>query len=272
MATIGIFDSGIGGLTVLRALHHALPHESFDYLGDTARLPYGSKSPETIRRYLAQNIQFLRKLQVKALIVACNSASTVIDSDHWHGLPLYGVIEPGARAALQVSKTRRIGVLGTRATVASRAYLNALHRLDPDVHVVQQACPLLVPLVEEGWEDDPVTEAILKRYLDDMHAHGLDTLILGCTHYPVLKPALRRLLGDEMHLVDSAQVMAQRLREDLANGRISPGQVDAPHHSVDNDRQPSRIWTTDDAATFREVGARILGPNTHIQWQHADLY
>ncbi len=261
LAAIGIFDSGIGGLTVLKALREAIPEESFLYLGDTARLPYGTKSPRTIRHYLAQNIGFLRELGVKAIVVACNSASSVLDSDRWDGLPIYGVILPGAAKAAAATRNRRVGVLGTRATVESGAYARALRALDPGLAVVQQACPLLVPLVEEGWEAEPVTRTVLARYLAYPLEQKIDTLILGCTHYPVLKPMIQEVAGADIRLVDSARAVAHRVRDDLQRGLFPAA-----------DREPStRIWTTDLSDAFRQVGTRILGPCPVEGWRLADL-
>lgn len=261
LSAIGIFDSGVGGLTVLQALKNALPGESFVYLGDTARLPYGSKSPETIRRYLSQNIGFLEDFGVKALVVACNSASSVLVEDRWDGTPIYGVIQPGARAAVNASRRGCIGVLGTHATVDSGAYVTALQECRPDLQIVQKACPLLVPLVEEGWDDDPVTTSILERYLREPLDAGVDTLILGCTHYPVLKKQIAEIAGPDIFLVDSARVIAQQLKTDLESGKIA----------AERGAGEINIWTTDAKKIFRDVGARILEP-LHIQnWALADL-
>lgn len=261
MPTIGIFDSGIGGLTVLRALRGLLPNESYNYLGDTARLPYGSKSPETIRRYLSQNIDFLEHMGVKALVVACNSASTVLREDHWAGRPIYGTIKPGAARAAASTRNGRIGILGTRATVASSAYVTALKQIDPNLETIQQACPLLVPLVEEGWIDDAVTRSVLERYLTSIQEAEVDTLILGCTHYPTLKPLIRQILGPHIALVDSAEAIADLILADLAAGRI--------RHA--NESPKTRVWTTDIGETFQQVGARILDPFAIDEWSLADI-
>ena len=213
---IGLFDSGIGGLTVLRTLLSQLSQESFIYLGDTARLPYGNKSAATIERYLVQNIKFLKAQGVKAIVVACNSASTVLlDRTHDFGVPIYNVIEPGAAAAVKASTDKRIGVLGTRATVAAQSYLNLLKKLDPAVTVFSQACPLLVPLVEEGWGNIRLTRDIIRHYLHPVLDHGIDTLILGCTHYPLLKSAITQVVGKKIRLVDSAENCAIAVRRFL---------------------------------------------------------
>jgi glutamate racemase len=221
---IGFFDSGLGGLTVLRRVRELHPNENWIYLGDTARLPYGTKSPDTIRRYSLANILQLQKLGVKAVVVACNSASSTLDSLHLDRLdvPVYNVIEPGAEAALAASETRRIGVLGTRATVQSKAYVRALHLRDPQVLVYQQAAPLLVPLVEEGWEDDPVTNLIIYRYVQPLIAAQIDTLIMGCTHYPALTAGLQRAVGSDIRLVDSAEAIGRQLEKDFHSLRLKP--------------------------------------------------
>jgi glutamate racemase len=210
--SIGIFDSGLGGLTVLKVLAEKFPHESFCYLGDIARLPYGNKSPETIRRYGLQTLQFLRDQNVKALIIACNSASTVfLGEKEFEGIPLLNVIEPGSAAALKVSKDKKIAVLGTSATIRSHAYEQTLKRLDPETIVIEQACPLLVPLVEEGFVQDPITELVAERYLAQIKKEKIKTVILGCTHYPVLKPDLKKVLGPDVQLVESGEVLSEQL-------------------------------------------------------------
>lgn len=249
---IGLFDSGIGGLTVLKHLISAFPRESFVYLGDTARLPYGTKSPETIERYLVQNVQYLISRDVKAIIVACNSASTVLlTKNATFTIPVYNVIEPGAEAALKASTNRRIGVLGTRATVQAEAYVKALKKIDPDVYVVQQACSLLVPLVEEGWEDDPLTNLVIHRYVHPILDHGVDTLILGCTHYPALESGMRRVVGPHIQLIDSPAAIASQLAEDFKNGVLG----------VSSERRPLKLLTTDASPSFAEVATRLMRPH-----------
>lgn len=261
LSFIGIFDSGIGGLTVLKALKGQLEDESFTYLGDTARLPYGSKSPRTIRHYLEQNIRFLEGPGVKALVVACNSASSVLNEDYWDGIPIYGVIKPGSTAALRVTRNGHIGVLGTRATVESGAYVTALREMDPKIKITQQACPLLVPLVEEGWVKDSVTNQVLERYLKEPLNAGVDTLILGCTHYPVLKDSIAAIVGPDIKLVDSAEVITEQLGADLLSGKISPERGPGTTH----------IWTTDTNHAFQEVGRSILEPLHIDEWGLADI-
>lgn len=254
---IGFFDSGIGGLTVLRAVREKLRHENFIYLGDTARLPYGTKSPETIRKYTEQNIAALERLGVKAVVIACNSASTSILAGKENrtpvssGVPLFNVIEPGAEAALAVSKSKRIGILGTRATVQSGAYVKAIHALAPKAEVFQQPAPLLVPLVEEGWENDPLTNLVIYRYLAPLQAQSIDTLVLGCTHYPALQDGIARVLGAGIVLVDSAHAIADRIAADLASGQI------APHRA--GGTGSLELYATDAASSTIETARRLIG-------------
>jgi glutamate racemase len=228
MDAIGVFDSGVGGLTVLKALQNHWPHENFVYLADTARLPYGSKSLHTIHHYAEQNIRFLMKYGVKAVIVACNSASTaILEQPLSMELPVFNVVQPGARKAVEASASRRIGVLGTRATVLSEAYPHAIRRLVPDAEVFQQPCPLLVPLVEEGWLDDPITNLVVYRYLGGLMTQNIDTLILGCTHYPALRRCIEKVAGKTMQLVDSSMGLVEDLENSglLKSDRSQKGHV-----------------------------------------------
>lgn len=250
-APLGVFDSGIGGLTVARALFERLPGESVIYFGDTARVPYGPKSPETVRRYSAEILAFLLKRGVKAVVVACNT-STAHALTHLQTLapvPVVGVIEPGARAAVAATKTGTIGVIGTAGTIASGAYERAIQALRPDARVHAQACPLFVPLVEEGWFDHPAAELIAREYLEPLKQAGVDVLVLGCTHYPLLKPLLARVMGSGVTLVDSAEETAKAVAAELeGRGLLSPG---GSHEH--------RFVVSDDEPHFRKVGARFLG-------------
>jgi glutamate racemase len=269
---IGLFDSGIGGLTVLKALANELPQESFIYLGDTARLPYGSKSPVTIEKYLWQNIRFLKSLNVQAVVVACNTASTVLLEPPLGGgrdvsvplnLPIYNVIEPGSAKAVASSSTGRIGVLGTRATVAAQAYVRAIQKIQPSAEVFQQASPLLVPLVEEGWENDPLTNLIVYRYVQELLKKNIDTLILGCTHYPVLSQSIRRAVGPNVALVDSAQAIAEQLKKDLKEGKFRSSASGSP--------RVIRLLATDTSTNFAEVASRLLDPLDVQQLESVDI-
>ncbi len=277
-ASIGLFDSGVGGLTVLRAIRETLPSENFIYLGDTARLPYGSKSPETIQKYLDQNIRFLRERGVKAVIVACNSASSVliphetakiaIDDDapstppQTYGIPVYNVIEPGASEALKTSASARIGVIGTRATILGQAYVRALLARNPNAEIFSQACPLLVPLVEEGWHEDPLTNLIAYRYVGPLLSHGIDTLIMGCTHYPALRECLRKITGPGVTLIDSAQAIAHQLKHDLDSGLLAKSGVHSGR---------VQVLVTDASPTFRDVARLLLHPFELQDFQQVDL-
>ena len=212
---IGVFDSGIGGLTVVKALCELLPNEDIVYLGDTARVPYGPKSAETVQRYALELAQMLTERNAKTLVVACNTVSSVALPllARKCSIPVIGVIEPGARAALQATRNRHIGVIGTRATIRSGAYETALRASDSKVRVTSRACPLLVPFIEEGLLDDAITDRVIARYVEPMVDDGIDTLVLGCTHYPLLTAAIGRVLGSEITLVDSAQNCARAVLE-----------------------------------------------------------
>lgn len=223
---IAIFDSGVGGLTVAKEIALALPAEDIVYLGDTARVPYGTKSPATVRRFAAECVEFLLHFRPKLVVVACNTASaTALDSLAAEvDVPLLGVIEPGARAAAGATTLKRVGVIGTRATVASGAYQKALAAVDEKIAVIARACPLFVPLVEEGWITGPVVKAIAETYLRPLRDEQIDALILGCTHYPVLKPVIREVMGGAVALIDSGQTVATAARELLtARGEENPG-------------------------------------------------
>jgi glutamate racemase len=214
---IGVFDSGIGGLTVVRALRELLPEEDIFYLGDTARLPYGGKDRATIERYSLEIAGLLLAENAKMIVVACNTASALAlpRLQQTLRIPVLGVIAPGARAAVRTTRNGKIGVLATRATVASAAYDRAIGAYATDVEVISQACPLLVPLIEEAWLDDPVTREVLERYLSPLLAVGVDTMVLGCTHYPLLEPLIAEVAGPEVNLVDSAFNCAAAVRQAL---------------------------------------------------------
>lgn len=260
---IGVFDSGIGGLTVLKELALQFPQENFLYLGDTARLPYGSKSQQTIRKYSEQNIDHLRKQDVKAIVIACNTASTQVPEQEFHGLPVYNVIGPGAQKALEVSEGLRIGVLGTRATVNSQAYTKQIHSLNPKAQVFDQACPLFVPLAEEGWDSDPVTNLIVFRYLSILLQNQIDTLILGCTHYPILKNSIARVTGSAIQLVDSGEAIADWIGRDFEAGRLV--------RRTDSSVRTVEVTTTDASAHFTELAHRILKPLKADEFRVVDL-
>jgi glutamate racemase len=257
-APIGVFDSGVGGLTVLRALAAALPDEDFVYLGDTARLPYGTKSPESIRRYALQAAALLRERGVKCLVVACNTASAVALDDlarEFAPVPVLGVVEPGAAAACAATRTGRIAVVATESTVRGGAYQQAIWRRLPGAVVATRACPLFVALAEEGWTEGEVVEAVVHRYLDDLFTADVatrpDTLVLGCTHFPVLAPAIRKVLGEGVAIVDSAETTAGALVGVLAREGLRRTGVAAPGSL--------RLLATDSAERFARVGGTFLG-------------
>ena len=250
-APLGVFDSGIGGLTVARALFERLPREAVIYFGDTARVPYGPKSPDTVRRYAAEILAYLLQRGVKALVVACNTitAQALDYLRERSPVPLVGVIEPGARAAVQATKTGKIGVIGTAGTIASGAYERAITAARPDATVYARACPLFVPLVEEGWFDHPATELIAREYLKPLQRAAVESLVLGCTHYPLLKPLLARVMGPGVTLVDSAEETARVVAQELEARGLLAG--DGSHEHV--------FVVSDDEPHFRKVGARFLG-------------
>lgn len=252
---IGVFDSGVGGLTVLRALREQLPHEDFLYLGDTARLPYGTKSAQSVSRYSLQAADLLVRQGIKHLVVACNTASSVALEalrERFAPLPVMGVIEPGAEAACAATRSAAIAVIATEGTIRGGAYHRAIVRRAPAATVVGQPCSLFVALAEEGWMSGPIVEAVAKRYLSTIFEQhpNVDTLLLGCTHFPVLTDALRAVLSEQVHLVDSARTTAAALAEDLcARDLLAP-----------NERRGSmRLFATDHAERFAAVGSLFLG-------------
>jgi glutamate racemase len=214
---IGVFDSGIGGLTVVRALRDLLPHEDIFYIGDTARVPYGGKSKSTIERYSIEISGLLLAENSKMIVVACNTSSSlaITKLQEIFKVPVVGVIAPGARAAIKETRNEHVGVIGTRSTIQSEAYERAIQALNPAVRVTSQACPMLVPLVEEAWLNDKITREVLHRYLDPVIGAGIDTLVLGCTHYPLLAPLIQEVSGPWVHLVDSAKNCAVAVKQML---------------------------------------------------------
>lgn len=251
-APVGVFDSGIGGLTVVRELIKALPRENIVYLGDTARVPYGIRSPETVRRYAREGAEFLFSKGIKLLVVACNTMSAVgFDAAAREpAVPAIGVIRPGAVAAVSATKEKKVGVIGTEATIKSGAYTEAIRKMDSTVEVFPLTCPLFVPLVEEGWLDGEVPSLVAAKYLDGLKGTGVDVLVLGCTHYPLLKPVISKVLGGDIVLIDSAAETAREVREKLLeSGRGREG--DAP--------ASREFYVTDDPGKFVKIGGRFLG-------------
>jgi len=277
---IGIFDSGVGGLTVYRALHAALPDERFVYLGDTARIPYGTRSLSTVERYAMENARFLDAHGIKLLVVACNTASALAlpairDVVH---VEVVGVIEPGARAAAQASVGKRIGVIATEATVRSRAYARAIAALEPEAEVIARACPLFVPLAEEGWAETDEARSIAAKYLKEIRESDVDTLVLGCTHYPILRRVIQETMGDSVRLIDSGEAAAhatKALLEEKGLARFNrPDEDGARERSLCDDLD--HFYVTDAAERFSRVAERFLGSAPSVLeavevWGHDEL-
>jgi len=251
-APIGVFDSGVGGLTVARELMRQMPNESIIYFGDSARVPYGPKSPDTVLRYSREIITFLQREGVKAVVVACNTATAhaLPTLREEYALPIVGVIEPGSRAAGRATRTGRIGVIGTQGTINSRAYERAISAVAPDSLITALACPLFVPLVEEGWLETEATDLIAREYLAPMVAARIDTLVLGCTHYPLLKRAIGSVVGRDVRLIDSAEETAAETATTLRDEGISQTGATEPRY---------RFIASDAPEQFLRAGQRFLG-------------
>jgi glutamate racemase len=250
-APIGIFDSGVGGLTVVRAVHEQLPTESVLYLGDTARVPYGTKSSEVVQRYALKCADFLKSQGAKAIVIACNTASAVaVDTiRNTFQIPVLGVIVPGAQAACEASNSGKIGVIGTQGTIESGSYQRAIKGIRPDTEIFAKACPLLVPLAEEGLLHHPATELLAKEYLEPLIAEGIDTLVLGCTHYPLLQPLLEEIAGKSITVINSAAAVATAIKTLLEENNLASTKES---HS-------DRFFSTDTATRFKAVGKSFLG-------------
>jgi glutamate racemase len=249
-APIGVFDSGIGGLTVVREIMRQIPNETIVYFGDTARVPYGNKSKETIITYSRQIVKFLQTQEVKAIVIACNTASAfaleTIASEV--SIPIIGVVKPGARVAAEATQNGNIGIIGTEGTIGSRIYNQYLSEMNPSVNVYGKACPLFVPLVEEGWLRDPVTVEVAKRYMSELQGKGIDTLVLGCTHYPLIRHVISSIVGDEVTLVNPAYETARTLKEVLESSGIE-SITPATNH---------KFYVSDGAEKFKEFANTIL--------------
>jgi len=249
---IGVFDSGIGGLTVVRALMKELPRENLVYFGDTARVPYGPKSPQVVREYALQDTEVLLQHDVKLIVIACNTVSAVaLDVVQKRAkVPVVGVIIPGAESAVKASKKKRVGVIGTLGTIRSNAYTNAIRQIDASVYAFGQACPLFVPLAEEGWMDHKATELIAKEYLFPLTLEKIDTLVLGCTHYPLLKGVISKVLHNSVTLIDSGEATALTVKELILDSRLE---------NTSSLRPNIRFFVSDVPHKFSEVGERFLG-------------
>ncbi len=252
LCPIGIFDSGIGGLTVVREILRELPNENIIYLGDTARVPYGTKSSKTVIAYSQSNSSFLVSKEIKLLVVACNTASAVaLPSLRWDfEIPIIGVIEPGARKAVRTTQARKVGVIGTPSTIKSNAYKKAIESIAPEIKVYSKACPLFVPIAEEGWTDGEIAQLTANNYLETFKESGIDVLILGCTHYPLLKPIIQKVMGDDVTLVDSAEETALEIMRVLEENAISNKNSSPPQ---------IEFYLTDVSETFISIAARFLG-------------
>jgi glutamate racemase len=258
---IGIFDSGVGGLTVYKALHQRLPNERFLYLGDTARVPYGTKSLATVERYAVENAKFLEANGIKLLVVACNTASAL-------ALPairkavnveVVGVIEPGARAAVKVAPDNRIGVIATEATVQSHAYRRAISVIDQSAEIFERACPLFVSLAEEGWADTPVAHDVARQYLSDFNSDSVSALVLGCTHYPILRNVIAGIVGEGVVLIDSGEATAAEVKTFLKQSDLAHSDTSALYQERHLCDDLDHFYVTDAATRFAKVAERFLG-------------
>lgn len=251
---IGMFDSGVGGLTVAREVMRNIPNERLVYFGDTARVPYGSKSKDTILRYSRQIIRFLLSQEVKAIVVACNTASAFALEEIRHeiDIPIIGVVKPGAKVACETTENNRIGVIGTRGTIASGLYTEFIREINPQAQVIGKACPLFVPLVEENMRKDPVTCEMAQRYLASLKEQDIDTLILGCTHYPLLRGVIAEIMGEKVRLVNPAYETALSLKRLLREKGLLSGSM------PDTEKHPHRFYVSDAPESFREFANSIL--------------
>jgi len=251
---IGIFDSGIGGLTVLKEVMEQLPNEDIVYFGDTARIPYGTKSKETVLKYAFQCIKFLLSKNIKAIVIACNTASAIALNDalKTFDVPIIGVIIPGANAAIEATKNNKIGVIGTTSTINSEAYQTRIRSLNKNAEVIGVACPLFVQIVEDGWEDTDVARIAAEKYLLELKEHNIDTLVLGCTHYPILRYTLSKVMGDKVSLVNPAFETAKEVKNMLKEKDLL----------ADNkEKVVYKYYVSDDPEKFRRVGGNIMNKN-----------
>ena len=275
---IGIFDSGVGGLTVYRALHERLPNERFVYLGDTARVPYGTKSLATVERYAVENSRFLEAHGIKLLVVACNTASALAlpAIRRAVGVEVVGVIEPGSREAVDVARGKRIGVIATEATVQSRAYSRTIAIMDSAAEVIERACPLFVSLAEEGWANTDVARAVAREYLDDLNTRPINALVLGCTHYPILRNVISETLGSSVRLIDSGEATAGVVESILKISGLSHDDSSGLYRERHLCDDLDHFYVTDAAQRFAKVAERFLGSAPSILeaveiWGHDEL-
>ncbi len=248
---IGVFDSGIGGLTVLKEIMEKLPGEDIIYFGDTARIPYGTRSKETVIKYAFQCIKFLISKDIKAIVIACNTASAYAleESKKAFDIPIVGVIEPGARAAISSTKNNKIGVIGTAGTINSESYQKKIRRLLPSSEVIGISCPLFVPIVEEGWEDSQVAFITAEKYLQELREHTIDTLVLGCTHYPILRYTIKKVMGKDVNLINPAYETAKATKNLLKECNLRSEEIDGGQY---------KFYVSDDPEKFRRLGGNFL--------------
>jgi glutamate racemase len=275
---IGIFDSGVGGLTVYSALHERLPNERFVYLGDTARVPYGTKSLATVERYAVENAKFLEAHGIKLLVVACNTASALAlpAIRRAVSVEVVGVIEPGARAAVAIAKNNRIGVIATEATVQSHAYRNAISMLDAEATIIERACPLFVSLAEEGWSESEVAREVARQYLKDFSSEPVSSLVLGCTHYPILRNVISEVVGEDVTLIDSGEATAAEVKMFLKRSELAHSDTSALYEERRLCDDLDHFYVTDAASRFAKVAERFLGVAPTILeaveiWGHDEL-
>jgi len=261
---IGVFDSGIGGLTVLAKLKKYLPNETFFYLGDTARVPYGTRSPETVIRYARSCSHFLINRGIKILVIACNTASSqalpMLEKEA--DIPILGVVEPGALSAVKTTKNKQVAVIGTEGTIASQSYVKHIKKIDPSINVISKACPLFVPLVEEGWTKGNIPFLVAKQYLKPIIDKGIDTLLLGCTHYPLLIPIIKKVIENKkIKIIDSAEETAKAVFEILQNHNMLNKNIHKKTNTILN------FFVTDRPEKFKTIGSKFLREKIeHVEW------
>lgn len=248
---IGVFDSGIGGLTVLKEITEQMPGEDIIYFGDTARIPYGTRSKETVIKYFLQSVRFLLTKNIKAIIVACNTASALAmeEAQKEYDLPIIGVVEPGAKAAVAATKNYKIGVIGTEGTINSQAYQKKIRKLLPSAEIIGVACPLFVPIVEEGWENSDVAYMTARKYLIELKEHNIDTLVLGCTHYPVLRYTIDKAMEGKVTLVNPAYETAKAVKAILKEKNLLSSKIDGGEQ---------KFYVSDDPEKFKRIGGNII--------------
>ena len=260
---IGVFDSGLGGLTVLKALKEKLPNESFIYFGDTAHVPYGTKSAKSIIQYSEKITTFLIKHHVKTVVIACNTASSVAAQylRNKFDIPIFDVVSPCVDSAVKISKNKNIGVIGTQSTISSNSYTNAFKKRNSALNIYEKACPLFVPLIEEGWENNQISIDITMEYLKGFRSHKIDTLVLGCTHYPIMKKTIQSVIGQDIHLISSGDAVANTIHQNLQKHHLKANSNNTP---------TDFFYVSDFPQKFNELGSQFLG-HSLINLRHIQL-